>query len=364
MGLIAPSQPPVRGAVSADRRNLVAIIVTCECGRQFQTGDENAGRRARCPDCGRELMIGKEGMPPKVEEPDFANFVMPEPRTSGKSIASLILGLTSIFCCLSIFTGIPAVILGILGLNDASGTQGRVKGSGMAITGIVTGCIGCIYILILPALLLPAVQSAREAARRAQCVNNLKQIGLAMHNFHSANDRFVPAAIKDKNGKPLLSWRVAILPYIEHQALYAKFHLDEPWDSPNNKALLNEMPPAYRCPSAVATDPTLTNYQVYVGPGSMFENPDGVGLSSVTDGTMNTILVVETKTGVPWTKPEDIDYTPLAPVVMPSSSHPGGANALFVDGSVRFLKIVTLSEQSLRALITRNGNEPINPAGF
>ena len=81
------------------------------------------------------------------------------------------------------------------------------------------------------ALLLPAVQSAREAARRAQCVNNLKQIGLAFHNYHSANNAFPRAAITDKQGKPLLSWRVAILPYIGQQGLYNRFNLDEPWDS-------------------------------------------------------------------------------------------------------------------------------------
>src|SRR5438477_2970944 len=104
-------------------------------------------------------------------------------------------------------------------------------------------------IAVLIALLLPAVQSAREAARRAQCVHNLKQIGLAMHNYRSANDAFPMPAITDKNGKPLLSWRVAILPFIEQGELYNKFHTDEPWDSPHNKALLKEMPPTYLCPS-------------------------------------------------------------------------------------------------------------------
>ena len=104
-------------------------------------------------------------------------------------------------------------------------------------------------IAVLIALLLPAVQSAREAARRAQCVNNLKQIGLAMHNYASANGGFPPAAIVDPRGKPLLSWRVAILPYLDANPLYAKFKLDEPWDSPHNKELLKYMPAVYGCPS-------------------------------------------------------------------------------------------------------------------
>src|SRR2546421_2830108 len=92
-------------------------------------------------------------------------------------------------------------------------------------------------IAVLIALLLPAVQSAREAARRAQCTNNLKQIAIAMHNFHNQRSHFPAAAITDKQGQPLLSWRVAILPYLgdEEAALYQKFHLHEPWDSPHNK---------------------------------------------------------------------------------------------------------------------------------
>src|SRR6202789_1676353 len=110
-------------------------------------------------------------------------------------------------------------------------------------------------IAVLIALLLPAVQAAREAARRAQCVNNLKQIGLAMHNYHSANDAFPMPAITDKDGKPLLSRRVAILPYIEKQELYNKFKLEEPWDSPHNKALLKEMPTTYLCPSQHKVEP-------------------------------------------------------------------------------------------------------------
>src|SRR4249919_3311122 len=104
-------------------------------------------------------------------------------------------------------------------------------------------------IAVLIALLLPAVQAAREAARRAQCVNNLKQIGLAMHNYHDVKNGLPPSAIVDKQGKPLLSWRVAILPYIEQQPLYDKFKLDEPWDSPNNKDLIQYMPSIYMCPS-------------------------------------------------------------------------------------------------------------------
>ena len=91
--------------------------------------------------------------------------------------------------------------------------------------------------------------STREQTRRGICTNNLKQIGRGMHIYHEVNGRLPPAAITDKDGKPLLSWRVAILPYVEQQALYNKFKLDEPWDSPHNKALIEEMPAVYACPS-------------------------------------------------------------------------------------------------------------------
>ena len=103
-------------------------------------------------------------------------------------------------------------------------------------------------IAVLIALLLPAVQAAREAARRSQCVNNLKQIGLAMHNYHAQQNKFPGAAITNKQGKPLLSWRVAILPLLDQQGLYEKFKLDEPWDSPHNRALLTSI--LFRLPSS------------------------------------------------------------------------------------------------------------------
>jgi prepilin-type processing-associated H-X9-DG protein len=215
------------------------------------------------------------------------------------------------------------------------------------------------------ALLLPAVQSAREAARRAQCTNNLKQIALAFHNYHSANNKFPPAAIADKDDKPLLSWRVAILPYIEQQALYEQFHLDEPWDSPHNKALISMMPPTYACPTA-KLQPGKTTYRVFKGKGAGFEGKDGLGLAEFTDGTSNTLLVVEAPEAVDWTKPDDLKFDPDPEKALPnlkSKVHPGGFNAAFCDGSVRFIKD-SIDKMVLRALITRNGGEVINANDF
>jgi prepilin-type processing-associated H-X9-DG protein len=213
---------------------------------------------------------------------------------------------------------------------------------------------------VLVALLLPAVQSAREAARRAQCTNNLKQIGLAMHNYHDANGALPKPAMADNDGKPLLSWRVAILPYIEQAPLYNKFKLAEPWDSPHNKALIKEMPPTYACPSRPASAPGMTTYQVFSGPGALFEPGKAIGFADVTDGMSTTIMLVEAKDPVIWTKPDDLKFDPAAAgdatLFGAYSFHPGGLNALFADGSVRFIKR-TIDPKLFKAVITRAGGE-------
>jgi prepilin-type processing-associated H-X9-DG protein len=216
----------------------------------------------------------------------------------------------------------------------------------------------------LVGLLLPATQSAREAARRAQCTNNIKQIMLAMHNYHSANNSF-PSDITDKDGKPLLSWRVAILPYIEQAELYDKFKLDEPWDSPHNKELLKEMPTSFNCPTRAKPEPFTTTYRGFVGAGAMFETGRDIGIASVTDGTSNTIAVTEASEAVPWTKPADLPFDPQAQPSLygAGSSHPGGFNCGFADGSVRFIKN-SISAVVFKALVTRNGREVINADAF
>jgi prepilin-type processing-associated H-X9-DG protein len=219
---------------------------------------------------------------------------------------------------------------------------------------------------VLIALLLPAVQSAREAARRAQCVNNLKQIALAMHNYESANNAFPRPAIVGKDGKLLLSWRVAILPYIEQAGLYNKFHLDEPWDSPHNMALVKEMPSTYLCPSRRNPEPSTTTYHVFVGKGAFFEKDQATALANITDGTSNTIMVVEAGEAVPWTKPDsDLPFDPDAKASLygAGSPHPGGFNAVMGDGSVRFFKN-SISAEIFRALITRAGGEVIPGGAF
>ena len=220
------------------------------------------------------------------------------------------------------------------------------------------------------ALLLPAVQQAREAARRSQGKNNLKQIGLAMHNFHDTYLAFPGAANTDKKGKPLLSWRVHILSFIEEDPLYHQFHLDEPWDSEHNKTLIERMPAVYQSPN----DPELnkqgkTRLLAPRGVGTVFEK-DGKGgefsqlglkIRDIIDGTSNTIMVVEAHpdSAAIWTKPDDLEIDFKNPLKGLKGARVGGFHALLCDGAVRFISD-SIDVKTLNALFTRNGGETIN----
>ena len=212
---------------------------------------------------------------------------------------------------------------------------------------------------VMVGLMLPAVQSAREAARRQVSMNNIRQIALAMHNYESAFKRFPPRANRSPDGKPLLSWRVALLPYLEQNELYNRFHLDEPWDSPHNIELLELMPQLYRNPSA-DTPPGWTSYLAPSGPGGIFEGAEGTRFSQITDGTSNTLLVLEVnpEAGTWWTAPDDLEFDLDNPMEGLGSAHPGGFLAAMADGSVRFLSL-SIDPRVLRALLTMAGGEAV-----
>lgn len=216
------------------------------------------------------------------------------------------------------------------------------------------------------ALLLPAVQQAREAARRSQSKNNLKQIGLAMHNFHDSYKTFPASGSVDKKGKKLLSWRVHVLPFIDQNPLYQQFHLDEPWDSDHNKQFIKQIPPVYVTPShAELAKEGKTVYLVPTGKGAAFEGDAGRGIREFTDGTSNTIVAVEAHAdaAVIWTKPDDLvlDFKNLLKGL--KSARVDGFHALFADGSVRFISDA-IDVNTLKALFTRAGKEPIPSDAF
>jgi hypothetical protein len=209
----------------------------------------------------------------------------------------------------------------------------------------------------------------RMAALRAQTSNNLKMIGIAMHNFMSAHSTFPPTAICDAQGKPLLSWRVAILPYVEENDLYKQFKLDEPWDSEHNKKLIPKMPKVYLLPSKENNGQTF--YRVFASVPSeagsdvaAFEWVDpkqrgpirGANIAQIADGTSNTILVAEAASSVEWTKPDELIYHPKKPV--PALGYIWGGNCMILlgDGSTRSISN-KLSEATLRALITARASD-------
>jgi hypothetical protein len=215
------------------------------------------------------------------------------------------------------------------------------------------------------ALLLPAVQQAREAARRTQSTNNLKQIGLAMHNFADVYKWFPAAAGYDKQNKPMLSWRVYILPFVDEQELYKSFHLEEPWDSEHNKALIARMPVVYHNPNLPQAAEGKTNYLAVVGDKAAVRPKEGTAIADFTDGTSNTILAVEANAdrAVIWTKPDDWSPDNKDPLAGLVGFRPGFFLALFADGRVQAVSVKT-EPNVLKALFTRNGGEVIPPDGI
>ncbi len=328
----------------------MSIVVSCECGQTFETDNTNAGRRARCSVCGHVLTV------PAAPRAAEVFYIPPEPpvqATCRKAITSILLSTFFFIGCLS---GLPAIVVGLAALKEIRQSGGRLRGRKLAIAGIVLGVMSCI---LTYAFLAQTAIHPREAARRAQCVNNLKQIGLAMHNYLSEHGVLPTAAISDSNGKPLLSWRVAILSYLESGSLYSEFQLDEPWNSPHNLALLDRMPNVYRCPSHDDLDNGMTSYVAVVGPNTAFTADfKPLSLRDFTDGTATTLLIGELRHQVPWTKPQDMPFDVPLPLNGLGSHHKDGFNALFGDGHVRFLKD-TISPQVFNAILTRNGNEAI-----
>lgn len=224
---------------------------------------------------------------------------------------------------------------------------------------------------IAAALLLPAVQNAREAGRRAVCQNNLHSIAAAMEMYALEHGTY-PPAYEVRNGHKV-SWRVLLLPYLEQANLYDQYNFEEPWDGPNNSKLGEVLLEVYRCPS----DPPMgdgdhaTSYMVISGEGAIFNGTQTVSPNDVSagDGRTNTILVVEVVgSSVHWMEPRDLVFSEMIPAVNGSLSgdeissfHPGGANVAFADGRTRLIG-EAIDTETLAALITYDGGEVIDAA--
>jgi Protein of unknown function (DUF1559) len=200
-----------------------------------------------------------------------------------------------------------------------------------------------------------------EEFKRGPVENNLMKIGLAMHSYAEAEGHFPPAAICNPQGKPLLSWRVAILPYLGQQNLYQQFRLDEPWDSQANKRLLPRMPAVYRSPFGKPLGEfNRTTMLVPVGEKFAFFGQQGRKPAEFTDGLSQTILVVEVAPdrAVQWTKPDDLAIDERDPAAGLFGERDGGFMAAMADGDVKFIPQAA-SKQALRALFTINGGDRV-----
>ena len=247
--------------------------------------------------------------------------------------------------------------------------------------GCSPGCIiaAIVGVGIMVLLLLPNVPCAREAARRMQCSNNLKQIGIAIHNYHDQYQSFLPAFTVDENGKLLHSWRVLILPYIEQGELYKEIRLDEPWDSEYNSQFHSRVLSAFQCPSGRRADASASqagqspeiqrndlncHYSVVVGKPTIFPGSEPVHRGQISDGTSNTILVVERMFPVCWMDPtHEITFNDACHGVNTNvyglgSAHTGGCNVALADGSVQFISN-TIKPETLKAMLTKAGGESV-----
>jgi len=186
-------------------------------------------------------------------------------------------------------------------------------------------------------------------------------MAMAMHNYAAIHGSLPPAAIYSAEGKPLLSWRVAILPFMEHPKLFEEFKLDEPWDSPHNLALLPKMPQTFKhFHGRVTPVPHTTYYRVFVGPGTPFEGPIGISLKDFPDGTSDTFLIVEAAEAVPWTKPAELSCRPECAMPALGGHFPEGLIAAMADASTPTIR-ASVSEDTLRAGATRNGRDDAKP---
>jgi hypothetical protein len=216
-------------------------------------------------------------------------------------------------------------------------------------------------LMCLLALLAPLSRSARPAARRAQCTNNLKQIALALHMYEDVHKVLPPAYTVDSSGRPLHSWRTLILPYLEQDQLYRSIDLSRPWNDPANAVALKTTIPVYRCPEPAGPG-NMTTYLANAAPNGCFRPGEGRRLAEITDPHGATLLVIEAgeENAVPWMMPADADEPLVLSLGLASRlHHAGGMNAGLVDGSIRFLKASTPSKVR-RALISVSGSEKLS----
>jgi len=215
-----------------------------------------------------------------------------------------------------------------------------------------------------------SVQGPVTARVDTRCRNNLRRIGLAMRTYSEIHGTFPPAYVADENGKPLYSWRVLLLPYLEEAFLHEQFMLDEPWDSEHNRPLAGMMPEVYMCPADTENDGTQTSYVMIVGDDYFSEGPTGRDPLDITDGLSLTIAVVETTgSGINWAEPRDLDAEKMTFGVNDGTkgiagNHVDGCHVLTAAGFAHLINpdgSLSSDPQAMHDLSTVEGGEYVAP---
>jgi hypothetical protein len=396
------------------------IDVTCSCGTVLRAQDRHAGRVARCPNCAARVPI-PGGADEAVLE-DVSETVAPA--LSVKALLGLLIAVLALAAAGTFFVpslarslgflifvipgavALVGILLAALGLGDVRGTLPQRGGKAFAVLGLASGALALLLLVPLffasrgyetagqkeeddRKVALKKADDERALANNKQTsANNMHNIIVAMHAYYDDHKRLPPAVVYDPKGKPLYSWRVLLLPYIEENALYEEFKLDEPWDSPNNIRLLKRMPEVFRSPGRKQGSST-TPYQVWYSkpsdpdkwsPGAaVFEaeltgrkpleplspfhiaNSRGVvelgdwgppmTFQKITDGASNTMFLAEAAEEIPWTKPGGLFFDPAGPLPKLGNLCADHFLAAYGDGRVAWER-KSLTDATLRALIT------------
>ena len=233
---------------------------------------------------------------------------------------------------------------------------------------IILAIVGGILLLACVAgvaLLLPAIQGARGAARRTQGRNNLQQIGLALHNYHDVYRQFTPSGIYDEDETAYHSWQSMLLPYVEHASLYNQINFNRPWDDPANSGPFFTVVPTYLHPSISQAPIDSQGHALshYAGNSQLFLPNGSMGMQNITDGTTNTMMAGEVAAGFkPWGDPSNV-RDPAAGLGVGANTFSGppgqnGTQILLGDGSVKFVTN-DVNPAILQAIATPSGGETV-----
>lgn len=290
-----------------------------QCGKKLKPKGQAASAVIACPRCGADVVVGV--LPSVGIEP-----LPPKPRTAGAA------GCVSTTLQIVIVLLIAVVAVALLCPIDFSG-------------------------------------GGRMAANRMSCAYNLKNIAIALHNYHDTYKSLPAQSVTDGDGRAMHSWRTLLLPFLEEKELCEAYDFDEPWDSPHNREVCRKGIATFRCPSSeVDRDSNLTNYFVVYGDATMFGPDRWTRFSDVTDGLWNTVMVVECDSEamrVEWSEPRDIPFDRMTfrldspDSVGPSSEHYGGVQVAMGDGSVRFVSQDAVDERTFRYSLIRDDGQNV-----